>query len=139
MSKQWELKRTDLKSSSDYVDKPYCPEKFNEFYTQIDSLCEDFPNGEIMKTLTRKIIEEVMNIVEHNKSWNTIRVRTKLNSSKTRLKTEISYDGGEYYDPKTNDIKNVIGSIDRFKDYGRDVRIDTTPSQTVIIKINIEP
>ena len=139
MSKQWELKRAEVKVIGGYFGKLSCPAKFNEFYRQIDFVRSPFPNSEVVKTLTRKIVEEVTNIVEHNRSWNTIRVRTKLNSSETRFKAEISYDGGEYYDPETNDIRNVIGSISRFKDYKRSVTIDTTPSLMVTIKINIEP
>ena len=139
MSKQWCFKRDEITLNKNYFKKPYCPERFDELYSQLDFVCEHFPKKDIIKTLTRKIIEEVMNIVEHNKGWNKIIVRTELNSSKTRFKAQIIYDGGAYYDPQANCIGNVISSTDRFEDYNRDVTIEAVPPMNVVIRINITP
>ena len=92
-----------------------------------------------MKTLTRKIVEEVMNITEHNKSWNKIRVITDLNQERTRFKATIKYDGGEYYDPQANNVGNVVGSTERFQSYARGVEISSTTDREVTIKVNIVP
>ena len=59
MSKQWELKRAEVKVIGGYFGKLSCPAKFNEFYRQIDFVRSPFPNSEVVKTLTRKIVEEV--------------------------------------------------------------------------------
>lgn len=140
MSKQWEVKRADFqKSKTCFFGKLYNTVKFKGLYEQLDYVCRAFPNQDVIRTLTRKIVEEVVNIVEHNKSWNTLKVRTELNPSKTRFKAEIIYDGGEYYDPQKNKIGNVTGSIEYFKDYDRGFNILTISSRQVIIRINIKP
>lgn len=139
MSKQWELVRGDLKKNGEYFGKPNNPVKFKELYDQLDFVCQTFSQADTVKTLTRKIVEEVMNIVEHNKSWNKIKVRTEHNPSKTRFKAEIIYDGGEYFDPKSYCTGNVIGSTERFKEYKRNFEIGSDRSMTVTIRINIEP
>ena len=138
MSKQWSLERKELEKISRYFGKPCNEVKYEQLYQQLDDVCNIFSNKNSVKTLTRKIIEEVVNIIEHNKSWTTIRVRTNLNSTKTRFKAEMHYDGGEYYDPKENGIGNVIGSIEKFKSYERDVDI-SSQTKEITIKINIAP
>ena len=137
MSKQWFLERRELKKDPRYFNKLCNEIKLEQLYQQLDDVCSVFSNKDLIRTLTRKIIEEVVNILEHNKSWSTVRVRTKLNSTKTRFKAEIHYDGGEYYDPEKNSIGNVMGSIDRFESYERDV--DISQAKEITIKINIVP
>lgn len=134
MSKQWTIERENLKKDSS-VGKYYDAEKFKDLYDQLDYVCKRFENQDIVKTLTRKIVEETTNIVEYNKSWNRIDVRTEINNQPTRFKCEIKYDGKEYFDPIKNNIGNVAGSRDRFKSYNRQVEIE---ANEVIIRINIE-
>ena len=138
MSVQWTISRGDLKKEASIGNKPYNEEKYNQLYAQIDRVCSIFKDKENVKTLTRKIVEEVMNIIEHNETWNTLKVRTEVNTSKSRFKAEIIYDGAEYFNPEENNIGNVVGSLDVFKDHTRNVKRDVNGEGSIEIRINIE-
>lgn len=138
MAKQWSISRGDVHKSSYVFNKPYNAEKYRELYDLLDGVCNKFHNQDVVSTLTRKIAEEVMNIIEHNKKWNEIKVRMEFNPTGSRFKCEILYDGGEYYDPMTHEIGNVTGSTDRFKKFERKHTIASHPPKQVEIRVNIE-
>ena len=136
MSKQWEINRHELMEEPSLKNQLYNPHKFEELYTQLDEVCMAFEDKDIIKTLTRKITEEAVNIIQHNKSWDNLKVRTEFNNAPSRFKCEIIYDGGDYYDPETNNIGNVMGSTGRFLEYRRSHEIN--PDKKVTIRINIK-
>ena len=135
MSKQWKITRDEVHKSPFSFGKLSNPAKFNELYQQLDAVCQIFKHQETVKTTTRKVVEEVVNIIQHNKTWNEIMVRTEANGERSRFKAEIFYDGGEYYDPEKHKIGNVVGSRERFKEYSRTYKIRS--DNTVEIRINI--
>ena len=138
MSKQWTVDREEFKKSPAYFNKPCNPRKFKELYDQLFHVCKIFPNEDNIRTLARSIMEEIVNIIEHNNGWNTLHVRTEINSSKTRFKAEIIYDDTSFHDPMENDVKTIMGSVNRFEEYNRDLNIEHDPPKTMI-RINIKP
>ena len=136
MSKQWTIKKSELKQSTAYFGKRCAPKKYDELYNHIFSVCDFFPNSDNVSTIARSVVEEVVNILEHNKSYTYIKVRSDLNSTKSRVKFDIIYDGMEYYDPEKHNIRTVIGSVGRLEDYCRKVEVS---SNKVTIRVNFKP
>lgn len=138
MGKQWESKITDYRREASADNKMYNSAKFNELYTQLDQVCDAFPNQDKVSTLTRKIVEETTNIINYNKRWNWIKVRTEFNASTGNFKAEIIYDGGEYFDPIFHNVTNVVGSKDRFQEYMRPDSPEIDQDGKVTIRIHIK-
>lgn len=128
-----------MDTSRVFFGKVYNPEAFDGLYKMLDYVTKAFFGKGVVSTLSQRVVEEIMNILEHNRSWNVMEVRTKLNPSKTRLKVKIIYDGGEYFDPDVYSVGNVVGAMDEFKFYERSVEIFDNESRNVEIRINIEP
>lgn len=133
-SKQWEVKRTDF-TRCELLQKPYNRERYDDLYRQFERVGNHFEQDQRILTHSRMTTEEVSNIIENNLSWNRMRVRTEFNSSKTIFKTEIIYDGNEYFNPEDKNVSNVMGSRSRFKSYERNYKIE---NQEVRISIKVE-
>lgn len=120
-SKQWEGNRSDFPLDSG-IGRVYSESKYQELYKLFEDAIAKLGSDPLMDAHARMTIEEVSNIIENNKQWNRIRVRTELNSGNT-LKTDIIYDGDEYYDPEAKNVSTVIGSKGKFKSYSRNYTI----------------
>lgn len=138
-AKQWEARKSDFPDCP-ILGKPYNAEKYNELYKQFDRVNQHFDQNQRIIAHSRMIVEEVSNIIERNSEWQAkadskIRVRTEFNGDKTIFKTDIIYDGTEYYDPEKKNITNVVGSKGFFKKYERTYKIE---NNEVRINVRIE-
>lgn len=139
-TKQWEVQKSDFKKISYSKDNSQhiynYNSKYKDLYGFFKSAREKYPekHQELIKTISRSIVEEISNIIKHNKTWNKMKVRTTINSSRKRFEVCIKYDGTEYYDPAKHNINNVVGSVSLFK-YKRDMSIN---KDNCCVEINID-
>ena len=132
MAKQWEITRDQIKQEPVFG-KYHNPAKMRELDEQLEEVCVKAQNHDLVQKLCRKIIEEVANIIQHNKNWNTLRVRSEFKWNPNTFKFQILYDGGQYFDPK--DLANVMGSsLSKFDSYEREPEIDQATGE---VRINI--
>lgn len=132
MAKQWELDRTEIKPEPVFG-KYHNPTKMRELDEQLEQVCAKAQNHDLVQKLCRKLIEEVANIIQHNKSWNTLRVRSEFKWNPNTFKFQLVYDGGHYFDPK--DLPNIMGlSLAKFDSYNREPEVDPTTGE---VRINI--
>lgn len=137
MSKEWTIKRSELSRST--FGKLHNPQKVKELDEQLETVCQHAGNDDLVQKLCRKIIEEVVNIIQHNPAWNELAVQSKINNSNNNFKFRIQYDGGQFYDPQEKGLENVVGpSIQKFSEYNREpVVIDTEGTVTIRLQIKI--
>ena len=134
MSKEWVIKRGQLTRAT--FGKLHNPQKIRELDEQLEEVCSKAGNDNLVQKLCRKIIEEVVNIMQHNDSWNEVAVQSKFNDSGSNFKFRIQYDGGQYYDPVEKGLENVVGaSINQFQEYLREISIE---DGLVTIKLQIK-
>lgn len=137
MSKEWFIKRNEV-SREPIHQKLHNPAKIKELDEQLDEVCIKAKNNDHVQKLSRKIIEEVVNIIQHNDSWNEIAVQSKFNTSGTNFKFRFQYDGGRVFDP--SNLDNVVGpSISKFEEYLREpVEINQEGQVTIRLQVKIE-
>ncbi|AGH96626.1 hypothetical protein [Pseudobdellovibrio exovorus] len=134
MSKEWVIKRKEVARAT--FGKLHNPQKIRELDEQLEEVCLRAGDDNLVQKLCRKIIEEVVNIMQHNDSWNEIAVQSKFNDSGSNFKFRIQYDGGQYYDPIEKGLENVVGrSVDQFQEY---LRSKTIEDGLVTIKLQIK-
>lgn len=132
--KKWTANKADFTEDAE-LRKVYNNDKYRELGKLLEGMCNIWPGDERVKTLKRKVLEEVSNIIQHNKTgWSKISVWTGVNPSKTKLQIEIWYDSDSYYDPEKFNNINVMGSTDKFQ-YKRGLSAEKIAGQT---KIEIE-
>ncbi|MDD5656195.1 MAG: hypothetical protein PHF00_02960 [Elusimicrobia bacterium] len=121
MGKQWLISYNELKHEPS-LGKLYNAEKFAELNKQLAEVDAQF-NHDAIKSATRMLVEEVTNIISHNKSWQgcPLRVRTDYKVEGLGLKMEINYSGLEYFDPEEHQLTTVIGSRNEFELWSRSV------------------
>ena len=139
--KTWKATRKDFKREPGLFNKLYNPVKISELRTLLKGTEAVFKSNELVKKMCRKVMEEVTNIIEHNKTWNDISVSSNSNTSNSRCKIKIKYDGDEYYDPEKEQNNNVMGfSIKKFigeEGYKREYEIKQAEHE-VIIDLNFK-
>ncbi|HAB50994.1 MAG: hypothetical protein A2381_12310 [Bdellovibrionales bacterium RIFOXYB1_FULL_37_110] len=133
-AKQWDVVKADFPYCQQ-LGKPYNEYKYNALYAQFEKVNNHFEQDQRIIAHSRMTAEEVSNIIENNVSWNRMRVRTEYNQQKTIFKTDIIYDGTEYFNPEDKNITNVIGSKGFFKRYTRNYKIE---NGEVRISVHVE-
>ena len=138
-SKQWEITRAELRREPILKNRLYNAEKYAELNEQLQQVAERFAGWEDVKTLTRMVVEETTNIINHNKTWEAgpLKVRSKFNDDTGNIKLEILYAGHEYYDPDKTKLQTVIGSAGEFAEYTRDVDFGNDGTQ-ITLKIRLK-
>lgn len=140
MAKQWDIDRSEVKTESAVGNRLYT-ERFEELYQQLEHVVNVHNGLENAKTLKRKVMEEVVNVVQHNKSWIWLKVRSEYSQEATNIKITIMYSGNDYYDPEENKVSNVIGSGGVFAEYIRKVerKVDDEGNSYIWIQLQIKP
>lgn len=140
MAKQWEINRSEVKTEPAVGNRLYT-ERFNELYEQLEHVVNAHNGLENAKTLKRKVMEEVVNVVQHNKSWMWLKVRSEYSQEATNIKITIMYSGNDYFDPEENKVTNVIGSGGVFAEYTRKVerKTDENGDTYIWIQLQIKP
>ena len=131
MSNQWLIQRgNDVR------------QKYAELYAQLDHVCETFKHLENVKTLSRVIVEEISNTIQHDKRWTWIKMNTKYNETTDNIKIKI-FHNGDFFDPEARGIKNVMGSTKSFAEYIRKMELgknEMAPyEEIVIVRLQIKP
>ncbi len=133
--KRWAAIKSDFKKDPKMFGKRHSSQKFTELKEMLRGTREIFKNQNLVIKMCRKIVEEVANIVDHNQTWTKISVASKSNSSKTRCKIDMEYDGGKYFDP--SEVDNVCGdSVKEFLDYKR--KHSVADDGVVTIQVNLK-
>lgn len=136
MSKEWVIKRQELSKLT--FNKLHNPSKVSELDEQLETVCKHSDNYDLVQKLCRKIIEEVVNIMQHNDSWNELAVQSKFNTQGDNFKFRIQYDGGQYYDPAKHGLENVVGdSVKKFSEYTRE-QVEISADGIVTIRLQIK-
>ncbi len=134
MSKEWKVSRTELYRHPIFKHKWHNAQKMAELSSQIEQVNKKSEYDDLVQKMCRKIMEEVANIIQHNSSWNDLAVQTKYNTSGTNFRFRMKYDGGQYYDPVKNNLKNVHGPyIHKFKKYIRKASIDKNGYVEIVV------
>lgn len=139
MGKQWEIRKEHLRGHVETGHKLYDDKAFNDLYDQLQHIEEKFKHLEAVKTLARKVVEETANIIEHDKRWTWIKVRSEYSNHEDNIKITIVHNG-DFFDPDAQGISNVMGSTGTFTNYDRKMERGNNqdPPNEPIIKIRIK-